>query len=50
MVDEFEWDDAKATSNQRKHGVSFDVVRELSWIGADARTMIVATTANCGCV
>jgi uncharacterized protein len=23
----FEWDDAKASSNQHKHGVSFDVAR-----------------------
>jgi uncharacterized protein len=23
--DQFEWDDAKAESNRRKHGVSFDV-------------------------
>jgi uncharacterized protein len=24
----FEWDDAKAEANRRKHGVSFDVARE----------------------
>jgi uncharacterized DUF497 family protein len=26
--DRFEWDDAKADSNRRKHGVSFDQARE----------------------
>jgi len=28
---EFEWDDAKAEANLAKHGVSFEVVRELDW-------------------
>jgi uncharacterized DUF497 family protein len=30
-VDEFEWDEAKAASNLRKHGVSFAVAYELDW-------------------
>jgi uncharacterized protein len=25
----FEWDDAKAESNRRKHGITFDAVREV---------------------
>ena len=25
--DEFEWDDAKAVTNERNHGISFDVAR-----------------------
>ena len=27
--DEFEWDDRKAASNRRKHGVSFDEARQV---------------------
>lgn len=27
-ADEFEWDDAKARSNQKKHGVTFDMARD----------------------
>jgi uncharacterized DUF497 family protein len=34
---EFEWDDAKAASNLAKHGVSFEVVKELDWSDAVIR-------------
>jgi uncharacterized DUF497 family protein len=32
---EFEWDDAKDSSNQEKHGVSFDEARTLFTSGDD---------------
>jgi uncharacterized DUF497 family protein len=32
---EFEWDDAKDSSNQEKHGVSFDETRTLFTAGGD---------------
>jgi uncharacterized DUF497 family protein len=28
---EFDWDPEKAESNLAKHGVSFDIVREIDW-------------------
>ena len=28
---EFEWDEAKDAANRAKHGVGFDVARELRW-------------------
>ena len=37
MEPEFEWDDEKAARNLAKHGVSFEVVVNLSWFELEVR-------------
>ena len=55
-TEQFEWDDAKAEENFRKHGVDFDVakaafadpfaVEELQVVDGEERTFMIAQAGN----
>ena len=55
-TDEFEWDDAKAEENFRKHGVDFEVARaaftdpfaieDLQIVDGEERTLMIAMAGN----
>jgi uncharacterized DUF497 family protein len=44
----FEWDDAKAESNLRKHGISFDDAIEVFMTPMQCSSRIEWLMANCG--